>query len=96
MSKYKRQAIALAYGKHPAPVITAKGDDDIAKRMLQEAAKHGVFVSEDPQLLALLSRLNLGEEVPEELYTAVAVVLSWVYWLKGMRPGEEKSETQTS
>jgi len=43
-------------------------------------------------LLALLSRLDVDEEIPQELYTAVAVVLSWVYWLRGMRPGDEKAE----
>jgi len=40
--------------------------------------------------------LNVDEEIPQELYTVVAVVLSWVYWLKGLRPGDETSETQTS
>jgi flagellar biosynthesis protein len=60
-------------------------------RMIDEARKQGVFISEDPQLLALLSRLDVDQEIPQELYTAVAVVLSWVYWLKGMRPGDEKA-----
>ena len=96
MTKYTRQAIALAYGKHPVPIITAKGDDDLAYRMIEEAEKHGVFISEDPQLLALLSRLNVDEEIPQELYTVVAVVLSWVYWLKGMRPADEQADRQTS
>ena len=91
MSKYMRQAVALAYGKNPIPVVTAKGDDDLAMRMIDEARKQGVFISEDPQLLALLSRLDVDQEIPQELYTAVAVVLSWVYWLKGMRPGDEKT-----
>jgi flagellar biosynthesis protein len=84
--------VALAYGKNPVPVVTAKGEEDLAWRMIEEARKQGVFISEDPQLLALLSRLNVDEEIPRELYTAVAVVLSWVYWLKGMRPGEEKDQ----
>ncbi|MCX7261486.1 MAG: EscU/YscU/HrcU family type III secretion system export apparatus switch protein [Burkholderiales bacterium] len=93
MSRYMRQAVALAYGKNPVPVVTAKGDDDLAMRMIEEARQQGVFISEDPQLLALLSRLNVDEEIPQELYTAVAVVLSWVYWLKGMRPGDEKTSS---
>jgi flagellar biosynthesis protein len=87
---YKRQAIALAYGRNPVPLVTAKGEEDVALRMIEEARRQGVFISEDPQLLALLSRLNVDEEIPQELYTVVAVVLSWVYWLKGMRPGDEK------
>jgi len=44
-------------------------------------------------LLALLSRLNVDDEIPPELYAAVSVILSWVYWLKGMRPGDEKPAT---
>ncbi len=91
MTPFNRKAIALAYGKHPVPVVTAKGEDDLARQMIEEAKKQGVFISEDPQLLALLSRLNVDEEIPRELYTAVAVILSWVYWLKDIRPGDEKS-----
>ena len=91
MTSFTRKAVALAYGKHPVPVVTAKGEDDLARQMIEEAKKQGVFISEDPQLLALLSRLNVDEEIPRELYTAVAVILSWVYWLKDMRPGDEKS-----
>ncbi len=91
MTPFNRRAIALAYGKHPVPVVTAKGEDDLARQMIEEAKKQGVFISEDPQLLALLSRLNVDEEIPRELYTAVAVILSWVYWLKDIRPGDEKS-----
>ena len=91
MTPFNRKAIALAYGKHPVPVVTAKGEDDLARQMIEEAKKQGVFISEDPQLLALLSRLNVEEDIPRELYTAVAVILSWVYWLKDMRPGDEKS-----
>ena len=91
MTPFNRKAIALAYGKHPVPVVTAKGEDDLARQMIEEANQQGVFISEDPQLLALLSRLNVDEEIPRELYTAVAVILSWVYWLKDMRPGDEKS-----
>jgi flagellar biosynthesis protein len=86
----RRQAIAIEYGAHAVPVVTAKGDGAVADMILEEARKQGVYVSEDPQLLALLSRLNVDDEIPTELYTTVAVILSWVYWLKGMRPGDEK------
>lgn len=85
-----RQAIALEYGSHTSPVVSAKGEHELADRMLEEAAKHGVHISRDPQLLALLSRLNVDEEIPPHLYATVAVLLSWVYWLKGMQPGDEK------
>jgi flagellar biosynthesis protein len=38
-----------------------------------------------------LSRLQVDQAIPPELYTAVSVILAWVYWLKGMRPGDEKT-----
>jgi flagellar biosynthesis protein len=62
---------------------------------LQEARENGVLIAEDAQLVQLLSKLQVDEEIPTELYTAVAVVLSWVYWLKGMRPGDEKNPQRT-
>jgi flagellar biosynthesis protein len=93
----QRQAIALEYGLNQVPMVTAKGEDELALRMLEEARQQGVYVTEDPRLLALLSRLNVDQEIPPELYTAVSVILSWVYWLKGMRPGDEKeSNNQAS
>jgi flagellar biosynthesis protein len=85
-----KEAIALEYGVRKTPVISAKGQEDLAQKIIEEALKHGVYVAQDPQLLALLSRVDLDAEIPPEMYTAVAVILSWVYWLKGMRPGDEK------
>ncbi|MFM6990328.1 MAG: EscU/YscU/HrcU family type III secretion system export apparatus switch protein [Rhodoferax sp.] len=88
----RRQAIALEYGSFAAPMVTAKAEDELALEMIAEARAHGVFITQDPALLALLSRLDVDQEIPPELYTAVAVILSWVYWLKGMRPGDEKAD----
>jgi len=85
-----RQAVALEYGQNLTPVVTAKAQDEDALAMIEQARRHGVYVTQDPQLLALLSRLQVDEEIPPQLYTAVSVILSWVYWLKGMRPGDEK------
>ena len=84
------QAVALEYGRNKTPIVSAKGEDELAQRIVEEAQKQGIYVAEDPRLLAMLSRLDIGEEIPPEMFTAVAVILSWVYWLKGMRPGDEK------
>ena len=85
-----KEAVALEYGHRATPVVVAKGQAELAQSIVEEAQRHGVYVAQDPVLLALLSRLELDQEIPPELYTAVAVVLSWAYWLKGMRPGDEK------
>jgi flagellar biosynthesis protein len=84
-----RKAIALEYGKNPVPMLTAKGEDVMAEAIIAEAKKQGIHITEDPQLVALLSTLDLNAEIPENLYVAVAVILSWAYWLKGMEPEKE-------
>ncbi|MCT2529345.1 EscU/YscU/HrcU family type III secretion system export apparatus switch protein [SAR92 clade bacterium H921] len=81
-----KKAIALEYGKNPAPVLTAKGEGEMAEQIIAEAKKRGIHIAEDAQLVGLLSQLKLDDEIPENLYVAVAVILSWVYWLKGMEP----------
>jgi flagellar biosynthesis protein len=88
------EAVALEYGQQKTPRVVAKGQAELAMRILQEAKKQGIYVAEDPQLLALLSKLDVGDEITQDMYTAVAVILSWVYWLKGMQPGDEKKTTQ--
>ena len=90
IDKRYTQAVALEYGRNKAPLVTAKGDDELARRIVAEAKRQGVYVAEDPRLLAMLSRLDVGQEIPEDMFTAVAVILAWVYWLKGMQPGDEK------
>jgi flagellar biosynthesis protein len=87
-----QQAVALEYGKNKAPVVTAKGEGELALRIISEAKRQGVYVSEDPRLLAMLSRLDVGQEIPEDMFTAVAVILAWVYWLRGMQPGDEAAK----
>jgi flagellar biosynthesis protein len=84
------EALALEYGLNKTPKVSAKGRDELAQMIIEEARRQGVYVTQDPQLLALLSRLDVGDEIPPDMFTAVAVILSWVYWLKGMKPGDEK------
>ena len=81
-----KKAVAIEYGKNPVPMLTAKGQDELAEAIIAEAQRQGVHIAIDPQLVALLSQLDLEGEIPENLYVAVAVILSWVYWLKGIEP----------
>ena len=81
-----KKAVAIEYGKNPVPMLTAKGQDELAEAIIAEAQRQGVHIAKDPQLVALLSQLDLEGEIPETLYVAVAVILSWVYWLKGIEP----------
>jgi len=88
--KPSREAVALEYGLRSTPVVSLKGSGELADRILEEARKQGVYIAQDPRLVGLLGQLDVEQEIPEHLYVAVAVILSWVYWLKGMVPGDEK------
>ena len=57
--KPKKKAVALEYGKNPAPLVTAKGEDKLAEAIIAEARKQGVHIAEDPQLVGLLSQLQI-------------------------------------
>ena len=78
------RAVALEYGRHKAPIVTAKGEDELAQRIVQEAKRQGIYVAEDPRLLAMLSRLDVGEEIPEEMFTVLFAIPRTVGWLAHM------------
>lgn len=82
-------AVALKYdrGNANAPIITAKGADLMAAQIRQIAAESGVPVKRDIPLARALYELEVEQEIPEELYEAVAVVLQWVYSM-----AEERAE----
>ena len=78
-------AVALRYqeGRMSAPVVVAKGADEIAKRIREVAAEHKVPLVEAPPLARVLYRaVDIGAEVPAVLYAAVAQVLSYVFQLR--------------
>jgi flagellar biosynthesis protein len=79
-------AIALQYDGKTAPRVTAKGEDELARRIIEVAREHGIPLREDPDLLTLLAKLELGDEIPRALYVSVAHVLAWAYWLTGRTP----------
>ena len=74
-------ATALQYDseKGGAPRVVASGQRKIAEKILDEARKHNISVYEDPALTAALSGVNLGQEIPAELYQVVAEVLAYIY-----------------
>ena len=86
MNDKNRKAVALEYGENLAPILIAKGDGKMAQAIIEEAERQGVYIAEDASLVSLLSELELEQQIPESLYVSVAVILSWVYWLKGMTP----------
>lgn len=75
------KAVALKYdpGKDASPVVVAKGQGRIAESIIQKAKEHGVPLQEDASLVEVLSKLDLEQEIPPELYQLVAEILGFVY-----------------
>ncbi len=82
-----KRAAALRYEGGGAPRVTAAGRGLIAERILEEARNAGVPIREDKALAEALSGLELGTEVPEDLWVAVAQALAWAYRLDSKRAG---------
>ena len=74
-------AIAVNYDEeeNSAPRVTAKGERLIAEQIIAVAKQYGVPIMRNVPLAHALNELEVGDEIPEELYTAVAEVLQWVY-----------------
>lgn len=85
MDKPKPQATALSYDDS-VPTVVATGQGEIAEKIIQIAEDSGVPVRSDPILSQALGSLELGVEVPPELYIAVAEALIWAWRLDNQSP----------
>ena len=82
----KRIAVALEYDGETAPKVTAKGMNDVADKIIDIATEHGIPLQQNDGLVDVLSQMNLGDEIPETLYKAVADVIAFAYILTGKFP----------
>lgn len=83
MNGGQKKAAALRYthGEDKAPKLVARGSGAVADRIIEIARAHGIHIEEDRPLLEVLSSLDLYQEIPPELYKAVAEILVFVYKL---------------
>lgn len=86
MTSSKPIAVALEYDGDNAPVVSAHGIGEIAEQIKQIAMEHGVPLQQDNELVEILAQLELGDEIPENLYRAVAEVIAFAYILSGKFP----------
>ncbi|KAF0193075.1 MAG: flagellar biosynthesis protein [Gammaproteobacteria bacterium] len=78
-----RKAVALKYDGSNAPRVTATGLDELADQIIEIARAHNIPLHEDPGLAFLLSQLELGDEIPEQLYFVIAEVIAFAYIVSG-------------
>ncbi|HEX6923757.1 MAG TPA: EscU/YscU/HrcU family type III secretion system export apparatus switch protein [Bacillales bacterium] len=83
MKNKRKQAVALNYeqDKHDAPHVSAKGQGEVAEKIIRLAKEHDIPIQEDQSLVSLLAQLNLNESIPPDLYEVVAEVFAFIYRL---------------
>ncbi len=76
-----KKAVAVSYdpSEDDAPMLVAKGKAYLAERIIEIANENGIYVHQDPNLVALLMEVELAENIPPQLYSVVAKVLAMVY-----------------
>jgi len=79
----KNSAVALKYrtATDRAPKVTARGMGKIAEKIIEIAKEHHIYIHEDPDMVEILSTLDINEEIPPDLYVVVAELLAFVYSL---------------
>lgn len=83
------KAVALYYDGEHSPVITATGSGELAQQIIAVAREHNVPLCDNPSLVDFLVTLELGDEIPEKLYLAIAYIIAFAYDLKGMTPEDK-------
>ncbi len=84
MEKGKPQkAVALNYDENigNAPLVVASGQGKIAEKIIKVAEESGIHIREDTDLVEILSKVPVGDEIPVELYQTIAEILAFVYQL---------------
>ena len=89
-----RQAIALNYDGQSAPVLSAKGDDELAEAILAIAREYEVPIYENAELVRLLARMELGDAIPEPLYRSIAEIIAFAWYLQGKAPPGFETDTE--
>ena len=76
-----KRAVAILYedSEKSAPKVVASGKGTIAEKIIETAQEAGIHIQQDANLIELLAKVDVGEEIPVELYQTVAEVLAFVY-----------------
>ena len=79
----KSSAVSLKYQPESdsAPRVTAKGKGKIAEKIIKIAKENDIYIHEDPDLIEVLSQLDINEKIPPDLYLVVAELLAFIYSL---------------
>lgn len=81
--KVFKKAVSLKYEplRQEAPIVTAKGQGLIAEKIIALAKKHHIPIKDDPDLVEIISQLELGEQIPPAVYQVISEIFAFIYHL---------------
>jgi flagellar biosynthesis protein len=86
------KAVALSYDEESAPTVSATGQAALAQEIIDIAKAHDVPIYENKELVEVLAKLDVGDEIPELLYRVVAEIIAFAFYIKGRTPKDFKQE----
>lgn len=91
------KAAALTYNGRKTPIISALGEDKQAQAIVKLAEEHDIPIYQDEDLVRILSQLEVGQQIPPDLYDWVARVLAFAFFVKDQVPeGFSPSATRSA
>lgn len=89
-------AVAISYqALDGAPRVVAKGRGIIAEEIIARANEHGIFIHQSKELVSLLMKVDLDENIPPLLYQVVAELLAWIYHMETEVTNRNKTQQKT-
>lgn len=86
-----KQVVALKYDQKSAPKVIAKAYGSLAQELLDIAKDNDVMIHQDKALSQFLQRLEMGQEIPKELYLIIAELIAFAFVLQGKFPDKWKN-----
>jgi len=86
-----KRAVGLKYNKGSAPKVIAKGYGALAQELIAIAQENDVMIHQDEELSQFLHQLDLGQEIPKELYAIIAELIAFAFVLQGKFPDNWKN-----
>jgi len=90
-----KSAVGLKYDAGSAPKIIAKGYGELADELIEIAQQNNVMIHQDQELVKFLHQLDLGQEIPKDLYLIIAELIAFSFVLQGKFPENWKDAHHT-
>lgn len=90
----EKRVIGLKYDQNSAPKVVAKGYGALAEELIAIAKENDVMIHQDAELSKFLNSLELGQEIPRELYIVIAELIAFAFVLQGKFPDKWQNTHQ--